>query len=283
MVEATEAAGAPDGAARAPRSKNGVPKLNLETIDSYAQKVWADARKSEVSPVIVARALTGKDDSKASGGTWATRIGALRLYNVVEKGADNKLKLSPLGIALSNTEDSSAHSRALKDAVLGVPAYATLLARFDGGSLPEVKTFASEFEFEYELSKPDAAAAAKMFVESARYAEFLDDNGAVKLGGLVAPPEESAATQEQTGDVVIEDEQTHAQTERSVDPPELPQTPPPATSAPHVNLPAHESGGDVTTATAVPVKVKIDMTDWAVDDVLKVLAALGYEAASGSE
>ncbi|WP_110590420.1 hypothetical protein [Microbacterium suaedae] len=263
------------------RSKNGVPKLGLVTIDSYAQKIWGAARKADVAPVIIARAITGRDDSMASGGTWAKRLGALRLYNVVDKGADGvTVKLSPLGIALSNTTDEAAHSRALKDAVLGVAAYAQVLTRYDGGSLPETSIVASEYEYAYELSKKDAAEAAKTFVDSAKYAGLVNDDGQVNLAGVTLPDLEQPAGE-------ITPPSNNGAPGAS---PAAPATPPAAPQMPRVNVDTTPSVQNVPPTPAVqplpagaaPValSVKLDMSGWAVEDVLRVLDALGYEGTS---
>ena len=260
------------------RSKNGVPKADLATIDSQALKIWAAARKGEVPPVLIARALTGKDDSKPSGGTWATRIGALRLYNVVEKGAGNTFKMTDLGIALSNTIDTEGHARALKEAILGVPAYANVLGRYDGGMLPDVGIIASDYEYGYELSKSDAATAAKLFVESAMYAGLVDEYGAVNLGGIVA-----SRPDERRSPVPRDDSAPQPFTP---DPPVKTSLTPAAPSASSVlGTPASTGPTPSPTASAPPIglNVKLDMSAWAVDDVLSVLAVLGYKAPSGSE
>lgn len=262
------------------RSKNGVPKVGLAAIDDQAQKIWASARKSEVAAVLIARALTGRSDSKASGGTWNTKIGALRLFKVVENGANGTLRLSTLGVTLSNTTDEAGHARALKEAMLGVPAYSSILSRYDGGALPEVSVIASEYEYSYELSKKDSLAAAKLFVESATYASFVDEQGVVNLGGLVAPPDDDDTEES----IVTPPEEIPAFQ------PDSPALATPAAAPAHSNTPPAAPAAIQTPiiapmkepaagSGAVGVTVKLDMTTWAVEDVLRVLGALGYEGA----
>lgn len=269
-----------DDAASKLRSKNGVPKADLATIDAQAQRIWAAAHRGEIAPVLVARALTGKDDSKASGGTWATRIGALRLYNVVGKGSGNTFKMTDLGIALSNTTDTDGHARALKDAILGVPAYAKVLGRYDGGSLPDVSIIASDYEYSYELSKSDAASAAKLFVESAKYAGFVDGKGVVNLGGLVAP-----LADEELPPAPAPAEEPPAQGVVTADPPAQTPPAPAASSINHVFAAPAPAGAISSRPTSAPVAitVKLDMSAWAVADVLSVLSALGYDGPHESE
>lgn len=259
------------------RSKNGVPKVGLAAIDDQAQKIWASARKSEVAPVLIARALTGRSDSKASGGTWNTKIGALRLFQVVENGANGTLRLSTLGVTLSNTADEAGHARALKEAVLGVPAYSSILTRYDGGPLPEASVIASEYEYSYELSKKDALAAAKLFIESATYASFIDDQEVVNLGGLVAPPdddaEEPAAASPQEAPVYRSESPAPAPAAAPEPISNLPAAHPAVIQTPII-APTREA---VAGSGAIGVTVKLDMSAWPVDDVLRVLAALGHE------
>lgn len=264
------------------RSKNGVPKVGLAAIDDQAQKIWSSARKSEVAPVLIARALTGRSDSKASGGTWNTKIGALRLFKVVENGANGTLRLSTLGVALSNTTDEAGHARALKEAVLGVPAYSSILTRYDGGPLPEASVIASEYEYSYELSKKDALAAANLFIESATYASFIDDQQVVNLGGLVAPPyddaEESAAVSPQETPAYQSESSVPAAPAATPEPLTTSPSAPPAVIQTPIVAPTREP---IVGSGAVGVTIKLDMSAWPVDDVLRVLAALGYEGTPG--
>ncbi|MFD5865684.1 hypothetical protein ACFWGP_12060 [Agromyces sp. NPDC127015] len=284
-AQATERAETADASVKL-RSKNGVPKVGLAAIDDQAQKIWGSARKSEVAPVIVARALTGRPDSKASGGTWNTRIGALRLFRVVENGANGTLRLTPLGMALSNTADEAGHGRALKEAVLGVPAYASVLTRYDGGPLPEASIIASEYEYSYALGKSDASAAATLFIDSASYAGLVDEQGVVNLGGLVALPEleteEAITASPQATPDYRPVSLPPAAPAVGPEPEAAPPTPPPAVIQTPVIAPTREViPGSGSGSGSVGVTVKLDMSAWPVDDVLRVLAALGYESTPG--
>src|SRR5690349_18228732 len=136
----------PGGDTRKLRSRNGVPRMSLESIEASVKAIWAAARRTEAAPVTIARAITGKDDAKASGGAWNKRIAALRGFNVIERSS---YKLTDIGLAIANTADPEVHRSGLRDAVLSVPAYQKFLDRADGAELPSPALLASEIEFEY--------------------------------------------------------------------------------------------------------------------------------------
>lgn len=268
-------------AAKKLRSRNGVPRVALDTIEASVNAIWQVARRGEAAPVTVARAITGKQDAKASGGAWQKRVAALRAFNVIERGS--AFKLSPIGIAIANSADVEGHARGLREAVLSIPAYQKFLERADGGELPATPLLASDIEFEYELSNADAVTAANAFVQSARYAGLVDAEGRVSLGGVSIPTGVPASEGESDEDSEIEG---------SVEP--APQAAPAAGPAPSdletqppaqpvtVNLPAQGVG--TAAGSPVTVKVRIDMTEWAANDAVKVLNALGYgEDTSESE
>lgn len=270
-----------------PRSKNGVPRTGLQTVDEFAQKIWTAARRSEVAPEVVARALSGKSDTKASGGGWRARLTPLRLFRVVESGKDGKLKLTELGVALANVADHEGRAQALKTAALNIPAYETILTRYDGGELPALTPIKSEFEFGWDMSATDATAAAELFIEGAKYAGLVGEDGVVRLNGAHPDPAPAAEDPELelADDEEVEDADEQDSGSSGADEEPLPDReasiPPPADvkqgQAPHPPEPAPAS------APPVGLNVKLDMSAWAVVDVLRVLAVLGFEAPRGPE
>lgn len=266
------------------RSKKGVARTSLKSVDEQAQRIWNVARRTEVAEVAIARAVTGKSDASASGGRWLSRIALLRLYRVVEKTRDGYFKLTELGIALANVGDEAGHLAALGTAVMGIPANALLLKRYDGGELPSLDTLATEFEFGYSMSNSDAKAAAQVLIDSAKYARLVDDSGHVNLGGAAAvvvdePDEDDDAEGDDAQRDDLDDADSEAADDEATEahlsehdesrvparkPPKLPTTP------------------SVLTLGSSPaaLRVKLDMSGWAVDDVIRVLAALGYESES---
>lgn len=257
-------------AARKLRSRNGVPRVALESIEASVNAIWQVARRGEAAPVTVARAITGKQDAKASGGAWQKRVAALRAFNVIERGS--AFKLSPIGIAIANSADVEGHAKGLRDAVLSIPAYQKFLERANGGELPATPLLASDIEFEYELSKADAVTAANAFVQSARFAGLVDAEGRVSLGGA-EPPAGGSPFEGESGE--------ESETEGAPAPQAVPVAGL-APSVPEIRLPAQPvavnipASGATAAGSPLTVKVRIDMTEWAADDAVKVLTALGY-------
>lgn len=265
------------GDARRLRSRNGVPRVALESIEASVKAIWIAARRTEAAPVTIARAITGKGDAKASGGAWNKRIAALRGYNVIER---TSYKLTEIGLAIANDADVDGHSRGLRDAVLSVPAYRKFLERADGEELPGLALLASEIEFEYELSHPDALSAARVFVESATYAGLVNESGRVSLAGVVvAPlPNEDVLDGEDESEPEPEPDSDSGSnlSETAAEAPPAPARP----AAPDVliHTPTTPPARDLPDGPSSPaaLKIKIDMTEWAADDVVKVLTAIGY-------
>jgi hypothetical protein len=272
-----------------PRSKHGVPRVGLETIDGYALKIWEAARLGDALPVTVARALTGDNKSPASGGGYKTRIATLRRFGVIETLKNGNFKLTSLGIAMAKVGDAEGHAAAMVGAMRAVPAYLQILERYDGGEL-SVAAIATHFEFEYAMSGLDAASATELFIESARYARMVDEGGNVSLGAPApasASVEDAEAIDESNEDTDINsDDEVVREYEAEFEPP-VDDAPPIPSGALEFTPPLETLRTPTQPASVasspVALNVKLDMSAWTVDDVLRVLAALGFEAPSGPE
>lgn len=282
---ATEAtAGAGTVGANKVRSKNGVARTDLKTIDDQAGKIWTVARKTEVAEVQIARGLSGKADALASGGGWRARIAALRLYGVVTKTREGYFKMTDLGIALANVGDEVGHLEALRTAVMSIPANASILRRYEGGELPSLDTLATEFEFTYSMSSGDANSAAKVFIASAKYSGLVDDSDFVHRGNAASDTDaDDGPLEDLYEDMEASDEQDSAT--GGADEPRAAESEPFDPSTTYVKQDQAPRPPEASPVGASPVglNVKLDMSAWAVDDVLRVLAVLGFEAPSGSE
>jgi hypothetical protein len=278
-----------EGAATAPkpRSKHGVPRVGLETIDGYAQKIWEAARLGDALPVTVARALTGDNKSPASGGAYKTRIATLRRFGIIETLKNGNFKLTSLGIAMAKVGDPEGHAAALVSAMRSVPAYLQILERYDGGELSAV-AIATHFEFEYAMSGIDATSTTELFIGSARYARLIDEEGNVSLGA----PSPASPSVEDTEIVDESDLDTDIVSEEDVLREHEAEFEPPADDAsltssgalkftPPLETPRTPTQLASIASSPVALNLKLDMSAWAVDDVLRVLAALGYEGAPG--
>lgn len=276
-----------NGATGKPRSKHGVPRVGLQVIDQQAQKIWVAARRSEVPPEVVARALSGREDTKASGGGWRARLTPLKLFKVVEVSKEGKIRLSELGIALANTADEEGRAKALKTAALNIVAYDTILRRYDGGELPALTPIKSEFEFGWDMSAADAATVAELFVEGAKYAGLIGEDGFVRLDGANPSPDPEGEAAEGASDDVEASVSADDEVAKPHHAESTPQVQEQTFDAPRATPPLvpAESLRPAPSADAPPVilNVKIDMSAWNAEDVLQVLAALGYKDMPSAE
>jgi hypothetical protein len=267
-----------------PRSKNGIPRVSLATAESYARGVWTAARAGEAVPVAVARAISGRDSTKASGGAWRTKITALRVFSLVERLKSENLKLSSIGLGVVNQADADKQREARRDAVMSVDSYAQILNNSNGHELPGSNSIAGTFEYEYSLATDDAKTATTAFLESVKHAELVDDAGVVHLdGSYVAPAAEEqdgdkdAPEGSETGNQTLNGEAAAGDAHEDVST----RAPVGSTAADKQTI-DHQSQSRphvplvVTQPSGVDLNVTLDMSDWAVDDVIAVLRILGY-------
>lgn len=267
-----------------PRSKNGIPRVSLATAESYARGVWTAARAGEAVPVAVARAISGKDSTKASGGAWRTKITALRVFSLVERLKSENLKLSSIGLGIVNQADADKQREARRDAVMSVDSYAQILNNSNGHELPGSNSIAGTFEYEYSLATDDAKAATTAFLESVKHAELVDDAGVVHLdGSYVAPAVEEVDDDEDVPDgSETRDETPNGEDARGAAQEDLSTPAPAGSTAPDQQKIGHQGQSRpqvprvLTQPSGVDLNVTLDMSDWAVDDVIAVLRILGY-------
>ncbi len=276
-TQAAPAAANKQTTAAKPRSKGGVPRANLETAESYAKAVWDTAKRGEAFPIVVARAITGKDDAKAEGGAWREKPAAMRVFNLLAKLSNGNLKLSPIGLALQDGSNPEGQRLARRQAVLGVAAYLRILTDHKGNPLPAEKTVADIFEFTYEVPPASAKEAAAVFAESVKYAGLLDAHGNIAIDTSEVPdelePEASTTTRAPRAPKAPKPEQQAPAQPGDAPAAEVPATPntPPAPTTITPPPPANPAPN-----APVGVNVTIDMSKWEAKDVLSVLNVLGY-------
>jgi hypothetical protein len=260
-----------------PRSKQGVPRVSLAVAEGYARGVWNAARAGDAVPVAVARAISGKDTTRASGGAWRQKVVALRVFHLVEKLTNDNLKLSLSGLGVVNQADVGKQRAARRDAVMSVESYAQILNNSDGHELPGANSIAGIFEYDYSLSAEDAKLATSAFLESVSHAELVGTSGVVHIDKSYAPPqvEQDEADTDVVGDPNVEVDPGEG--EGSLHPTtEEVRVEPPAPLASGAGQSQTPTRGVVTDRPAVELNVTLDMSDWDVDDVTKVLQLLGF-------
>lgn len=266
----------PAGSRSQPQSKRGVPRGDLKAAETLAKGLWNAARLGAVAPGAFARELTGPD-AKPSGGAWRNKMALIRAFGLMDVVAGDQVKLSPLGRRIVNDSDPAQQVAARREAVLGVKPYAELLRASDGSELPSQDSIAGTFEFTYGLAKENATEAAQHFISSVQAASFLGTDKVVHLDAQ----ESTAATEGDSGQApggapaTNVDGQERPAVEDQKDP--TPEPPPRRDDPdPQVDLEVVEG------SPRASVAVTLDMSAWAVDDVLRVLGALGViQDASG--
>ena len=252
-----------------PRSKGGVPRTTLATTETYARAIWTTAHRGEALPAAVARAISGKADSKAVGGAWRAKPAALRVFGLVARLNSENLKLSEIGLALVDESNPAGQAHARRQAVLGVSSYQRILADHNGHPLPSEDTIATTFEYQYEVPVAAAKEVAKVFVESVKYAGLLGSDGSIKIDETEVPeiPEPEKSTLPKPPKPTVAPKAGTLHTSKVA--------PARQDSPPLTNFVAPRPPGS-DASTPVDVTVNIDMSKWEAKDVLSVLKVLGY-------
>lgn len=279
-------------------AKRGVPRISLEVAEGYAKHLWTVARGGTTSEAVLARQIGG-EKAKASGGTWRTKVASLNYWGLIEPQAGAQLKLSDIGLRIVRESEPHTVAAARREAVLQVKAYENILQEANGHELPATAGIAGKFHYDYEMSEADAERAAEAFVESVKRAAMVGDDGVVRLS---AGEEQTLHGPDASGDVNGTSEEEPPEPDQAPED-ELPeddgsaqgQTTEVSPSSWRVGGPkgvgrieAQVDHGMVRHRVSAPssdpdlsVRVKIDMTHWNADDVIKVLATLGLSGRRG--
>lgn len=284
MAEDQDGQAGASGKVPVARAKRGVPRMTLETAEEFAKAVWAVARSGMTSEGVVAKHIGG-EGAKASGGAWRRKVASVKYFGLIDTLPDSQLKLSDLGLRVVRESEPETVKEARKAAVLQVEPYKKILQTADGHELPASAGISGTFHYDYEMSQSDADKAATAFEESVRRAGLLDEQGVVRVsavpGGAInsdeedtPPPDDPKSKGKGAGypefepkdeilDTKLEDEPRSRDRDKGSD---------------HASWPKFDV--PITSASGVSLRMKIDMSDWNADDVVKVLRAIGLSASN---
>jgi hypothetical protein len=261
---------------RTPASKRGVPRATLESAEKLAVALWNAARMGSVPQGAFAREVSGPK-AKASGGAWRTKMALIRVFGLAEVLDNEEVKLSGIGRQIVNSAEPAQQLGARRASILQVPPYASLLASSSGQELPSEASITGTFEFSYALSHDDAVQAAKNFVASVKLAEMLDGSG--KVIASIVGKDSSVSDEPEPKD----EAKMHADNAK------------PDSAKPPADQIADQHGEALAkqqklveqqklleqqqlvldgTPNGIELTLSIDMSEWAPDDVLRVLKSL---------
>jgi hypothetical protein len=147
------------------RSEIEFPYSDLESALELAQTIHSKVGTTcEVDELAVWMGQT------ASGGTFRTRLGAARLFGLIETG-QGRATLTPLG---RDVLDNSGNERAARVAAfLNVELFRVMYEQFKGSILPPPPAVERQME-QLGVSPKQKERARQTFMKSAQYAGFID-------------------------------------------------------------------------------------------------------------
>lgn len=123
--------------------------------------------------------------------TFSARLSAARQFGLLELGTEGYV-LSRRGRGLVHPI-GEAVGPLYREAMAAPPLYAELLARMLDRKLPDPAALANVLYHQFDITATAKEAAAQAFIESARFAGMLDDQGVLRAGGPVASVTPAAA------------------------------------------------------------------------------------------
>lgn len=179
----TAAAGQADERKRF-RSEIEFPYSDLESAVELAQMILSKAGSScEVDE------LAAWMGQSATGGTFRSRLGAARLFGLVETG-QGQVTLTQAG---RDVLDGTGKERAARvDAFLNVELFSAMYDRYKGNALPPAPAIERQME-QLGVSPKQKERARQTFTKSAIYAGFIDSATGRFVKPGIAPKEESAS------------------------------------------------------------------------------------------
>ncbi|WP_152052962.1 hypothetical protein [Tautonia marina] len=126
--------------------------------------------------------------------TFSTRLSAARQFGLLTLEGSG-YRLSPLSRAILHPVDPADLPRLYREALKTPPLYADLLVRLADRRMPDPERLANLLYHSYQITASAKLAAAESFVESARFAGALGDDGILRPDGAFSarPPIEAAA------------------------------------------------------------------------------------------
>jgi hypothetical protein len=162
------------------RSEIEFPYSDLESAVELAQTIVSKAGSSCETDELAA--WMGQT---ATGGTFRTRVGAARMFGLIETG-QGRVAITQLGRDVLNPDDERA---ARVSAFLKVELFNVMYDKYKGNMLPPPPAIERQMQ-ELGVSPKQKERARQTFMKSATYAGFIDStSGRFVKPGIVAKEE----------------------------------------------------------------------------------------------
>jgi hypothetical protein len=174
-------------------SEIGFPYADLESAIELAQTIHSKAGSScEIGE------LAAWMGQSATGGTFRTRLGAARMFGLIES-SQGRTTLTQLG---RDVLDGSGNERSARvTAFLNVELFRVMYDQYKGNALPPPPAIERQVE-QLGVSPKQKERARQTFMKSAQYAGFIDSATGRFVKPGIAQKEEAAGqqTQQEVGD-----------------------------------------------------------------------------------
>ncbi|WP_169974774.1 checkpoint protein HUS1 family protein [Tautonia rosea] len=126
--------------------------------------------------------------------TFSTRLSAARQFGLLTLEGSG-YRIAPLSRAILHPVDPADLPRLYREALKAPPLYSDLLVRLADRRVPDPDRLANLLYHSYQITASAKLAAAESFVESARFAGVLGDDGILRPDGgpSTRPPVEASA------------------------------------------------------------------------------------------
>lgn len=163
------------------RSQIEFPYSDLERAVELATVLLREGGQAKIEQTQLAVAM----DQSATGGTFRGRLGAARMFGLIET-EQGKVGLTPLGLKITDEQTAAA---AGAEAFLNIPLYSAMFERYQGYALPPAAAIERQIE---TLGVPtkQKERARQAFSASAQYAGYIASNGRFSKPTLAARAKE---------------------------------------------------------------------------------------------
>jgi len=164
------------GKPRAPHSKTRFPYYSLEESEKVPRLLHDRAGGAcELSQ------LSGLLGTTEKSGAFLSRIGAARMFGLVDKGDHGRYRVTKRGMAIVAPVNSQQQQQARVDAFLAVELFDKVYRQFKGSRLPEKAGLRNLARNDYGIVEKRVATAVRVLLASAEHAGFFVAGGRERL------------------------------------------------------------------------------------------------------